>query len=52
VRGDDPAQVIESLAQGLTNKFLHGPTQMLNEADEGARERLVELLAQLYRESR
>jgi glutamyl-tRNA reductase len=51
-RGDDPAQVIESLAQGLTNKFLHGPTQMLNEADEGARERLVELLAQLYRESR
>ncbi len=34
VRGDDPQQVIEALAQALTAKFLHGPTTLLNRTDE------------------
>ena len=28
-RGEDPAAVLESLSQGLTNKLLHAPTQAL-----------------------
>ena len=51
-RGDDPAQVLEALAQGLTNKFLHGPTQLLNEADESARNELIRLLPHLFKESK
>lgn len=48
-RGEDPARVLEALSQGLTNKFLHGPTQLLNEAPEETRSQLVELLPHLYR---
>jgi len=28
-RGEDPAAVLDSLSQGLTNKLLHAPTQAL-----------------------
>jgi len=49
-RGDDPAQVLEMLSQGLTNKFLHGPTQLLNEADEQARAQLVALVGNLLKD--
>ncbi len=31
-RGEDPAAVLESLSQGLTNKLLHAPTQALKKA--------------------
>ena len=40
-KGDDPAQVIEALAKGLSNKFLHHPTQALSRAGEGERESLL-----------
>jgi glutamyl-tRNA reductase len=30
-RGEDPAQVLESLSRSLTNKLLHAPTQALSE---------------------
>ena len=30
-RGDDPAAVLEALANGLTAKFLHGPTTLLQQ---------------------
>jgi len=44
--GDDPSQVLEALAHGLTGKFLHGPTTLLHgPADQ--RERLLPLLDQL-----
>lgn len=39
-RGDDPAQVMEALARGLANKFLHHPTQALSRAGAGEREAL------------
>jgi glutamyl-tRNA reductase len=42
-RGESPAQVLEALSQGLTNKLMHVPTQALNDAS------LAELVARLYR---
>jgi glutamyl-tRNA reductase len=47
--GDDPAQVLEALAHGLTGKFLHGPTTLLNGSAE-QRAQLLPLLDQLLPE--
>jgi len=47
-RGDDPAMVVEALSLGLTNKFLHGPTHALHDADGDERERLAGMLSRLY----
>ncbi len=47
-RGDDPAVVIEALAQGITNKFLHGPTQLLHDAPDDVRAHLLEYLPRLF----
>lgn len=33
-RGDEPDAVLEALAHGLTSKFLHGPTALLQRAHE------------------
>jgi glutamyl-tRNA reductase len=49
--GDSPEQVLEQLAQSLTNKFLHAPLSALHEAagdDEAARARLMATLARFY----
>ncbi|MSP96448.1 MAG: glutamyl-tRNA reductase [Betaproteobacteria bacterium] len=52
-RGDDPQAVLEALSHGLTNKLMHGPTQALNQSEqgeegaEGDRE-LKSLLARIY----
>lgn len=48
-RGDDPAQVLEALSRGLTNKFLHGPTQALNQAEGDDRSRLADLISRVFR---
>lgn len=48
-RGEDPSSVVEALAQALTNKFLHGPTQVLTDASEENRPKLMELISRLYR---
>lgn len=48
-RGDDAAAVLEALSQSLTKKFMHGPTQALNQANGPAREQLVQLLPDLFR---
>ena len=47
-RGDDPSVVIEALAQGITNKFLHGPTQLLHDAPDDVRAHLVAYLPRLF----
>ena len=47
-KGDDPAAVIEALALGITNKFLHGPTQLLHEAPDDVRAHLLEYLPRLF----
>jgi glutamyl-tRNA reductase len=48
-RGEAPADVLESLSQGLTNKLMHAPTQALNESAGEERRALAELLARLFR---
>jgi len=48
-RGDDPAAVLESLSQGLTNKLMHGPTEVLNQSAGEEQRRLAEALARLFR---
>jgi glutamyl-tRNA reductase len=49
-RGDDPAAVLEALAKGLANKFLHHPSQALSRARDGEREQLVRAIEVLYPE--
>ncbi|MDB5824964.1 MAG: hemA [Herminiimonas sp.] len=48
-RGEDIDQVLEALSKGLTAKLLHGPQQMLNQAQGEERERLAALLPRLFR---
>lgn len=47
-RGDDPVKVLEMLSQGLTNKLLHAPTQLLSHADSSERNQLAQLVARIY----
>ena len=47
-RGDDPAQVLEALSHGLTNKLLHPPTHALNQAEGSERTDLSRLIARIY----
>lgn len=49
-KGEDPAAVLESLAKGIANKFLHHPTQALSRAREGEREALERAIETLYPE--
>ncbi len=46
-RGDDPEQVLELLAHGLTQKYLHGPMSELNRSAGTEREQLLDLLPRL-----
>jgi len=46
--GTPPDQVLEMLARGLTNKFLHGPTQALNQAGDAERAELVAMFEKIY----
>ena len=48
-RGEEPPKVLEALSQGLTNKLLHAPTQVLHDTAGEERRALAELLARLYR---
>jgi glutamyl-tRNA reductase len=52
-RGDAPDSVLEKLSQSLTNKFLHAPISVLNDAaaaPDEERQRQVELVARFYRD--
>ncbi len=40
--------MLELLARGLTNKFLHAPTQALNQAGDAERAELVALFERIY----
>ncbi len=48
-RGDDPAQVLDALSRGLTNKLLHGPTNALNQAEGDERARMAEVVSRIFR---
>jgi len=47
-KGEDPEKVLESFSNGLTNKFLHLPSSVLNHATDKEREQLIELVNRLY----
>ncbi len=47
-RGESPEQVLEQLAQGLTQKYLHGPLAALNQSEGESREQLINWLPRLY----
>lgn len=47
-RGDDPAQVLEALSHGLTNKLIHAPTHALNQAEGDERGELAQWIARIY----
>ncbi|MDR1529103.1 MAG: glutamyl-tRNA reductase [Burkholderiales bacterium] len=47
-KGDDPAEVMELLARGLTNKFLHAPLQALHDAVNDERTDLSVLYQTIY----
>jgi len=46
--GTAAEQILEQLARGLTNKFLHAPMQALNNAGAAERAELLSLLHHLY----
>jgi glutamyl-tRNA reductase len=50
-KGDDPKAVIEALAKGLSNKFLHHPTQALSRAGETEREELLRAIDVFFPET-
>jgi len=50
-RGDDPAAVLEALAHGLTSKFLHGPTSLLQRAGDD-RDQVARFIDHLLPEQR
>ena len=47
-RGDDPAKVLEQFSHSLTNKFMHGPTQVLNQAEAADRADVARLVNRIY----
>ena len=49
-KGENPEAVLESLAKGLANKFLHHPTQALSRAAAAEREQLTRAIEILYPE--
>ncbi|MBU4609569.1 glutamyl-tRNA reductase [Achromobacter sp. GG226] len=47
-RGESPEAVLEQLAHGLTQKYLHGPLAALNQSEGEHREQLLAWLPRLY----
>ncbi len=47
-RGESPDAVLEQLAHGLTQKYLHGPLAALNQSEGENREQLLAWLPRLY----
>jgi glutamyl-tRNA reductase len=48
-KGESPEKVLESLSSSLTNKFLHGPTHAMNQAQSNEREAILEAVHRIYR---
>lgn len=47
-RGEAPEAVLEQLAHGLTQKYLHGPMAALNQSPQDEREQLMHWLPRLF----
>ena len=50
-RGEDPQAVLDLLAHGLTQKFMHGPLSALNRSEGAERQQLLALLPRLTPEA-
>jgi len=48
-KGEAPEKVLESLSMGLINKFLHAPTQALNQAQSSERDAFLEAVHRIFR---
>jgi glutamyl-tRNA reductase len=48
MRGEDPQEVLNAMAQGLTNKFLHGSLHALQHSNGAERDALIKLLPKLF----
>jgi glutamyl-tRNA reductase len=48
-KGESAEKVLENLSSALTNKFLHAPTQALNQASATERDNLLETVQRIYR---
>ena len=48
-KGEDPQAVMDALAIGLTNKFLHGSLHTLQHIQGAERDMLIKLLPELFR---
>ncbi|MDD4912748.1 MAG: glutamyl-tRNA reductase [Sideroxydans sp.] len=48
-KGENAEKVLENLSSALTNKFLHSPTQALNQATAAERDHLLETVQRIYR---
>ena len=46
--GADPAEVLEQMSRALANKFLHGPSQALNQAGAAERAEMLALYQRIY----
>jgi glutamyl-tRNA reductase len=47
-KGESPEKVLDLLSASLTNKFLHAPTQALNQAQASEREAILEAVHRIY----
>jgi glutamyl-tRNA reductase len=47
-QGEPAQQVLQSLAESLTHKYLHGPLTALNESDGSTRQQLLAWLPRLF----
>ncbi len=47
-KGENPDKVLEALSTALTNKFLHAPSHVLNQAHGDEHTRLEQLMKQIY----
>ncbi len=51
-QGEAPAQVIETLAHALTQKWMHGPLRALADAPAEERDKLIRLVPELFKITR
>ena len=47
-KGESPEKVLDLLSASLTNKFLHAPTQALNQAQANDREAILDAVHRIY----
>jgi glutamyl-tRNA reductase len=47
-KGDDPADVLQSLGRNLTNKLLHLPTRRIREASSEGRNEIIDVAHELF----